>query len=513
MKIQYLLLAWLLLMSFGRAQAQDVFNEQGLPVVTIDLDKGTVSGEFPFDEYVKIQVTSKNNKLESSVSMFEVVYVRETKVIDNKQLRKRVRRSKRGKDLKPLEFVVNPIDISLKLSQNSSSVYEGIVPPLLPDRSYELIFIKQLSAKESEAFYTALNLISEGESAKAEKVFNTKIKVLDNQSNRQMKLNVMQSFEYLEAVLYPQLDGLLCSDNGSFENSPTTVSNTLIEKYTGLLNAKKISTTEFAEAMYGYTKAGGEDNQEVLLGLRAIGSDTLVKTIEIEKRKKNIKKSFAEIQKLEKHFRTLISHHATDTDLATFHNDVILTLKNSVKKNDSIINSLSKSATKLISTYYSYSAPVTNNTISKQDSDGKLAYLVPDVGFVNAWGKDNVGDIEYIGRPYVGLNWHVTGYNKNKKLSQLAQKRVWSRFSASAGITLGEIDEGGYEDLFSGVSVAAGLNMRVAKNVRIGVGSLLLRYNRNPIVDKEGLAVLPYFSVSFDNKFFGDFAILQRIFN
>ena len=512
-KKYYFTLFFLMFMGSHLIVAQDIFNEQGLPTVKIDLDKGTISGEFPFDEFIKIEVTSKNSKLAEEVSMFEVVYVRETKVIDNKELKKRVRRTKRGKTVKSKEFSITPISIKLKPNKYDKKLYEGVIAPLLPDKSYELIFIKSLNSKETATFYQVINLISEGKTDKASILFEQKIKPLDIQLKRDIKVSVMQSFNFLKDTLFIDLKELLCSDKIPFQSSPAEVLASDIEKYMAMLTAKKIPTSAFAEAMYSYTKSGGEDNNEVLKGLRSLGSDTISKGIEIEKRKKNIKKSYAELQKLEKNFRSLISHHATDEDLAKFYQDVIINYKNSLKTNDSIISSLSKSANKLITKYYSYSALVTNNTISKQDDDGKLAYLVPDVGFINAWGEDGIGDIEYIGRPYLGLNWHLTGYNKNKKLSQLAQKRFWSRFSISAGITLGNIDEGQYEDLFSGLSVSAGLNMRLAKNVRIGVGGLLLRYNRNPIVEKEGVTALPYLSISFDNKFFGDFAIFKQIFN
>jgi len=495
-----------------KISAQNTFNEQGLPIVKIDLDKGTISREFPFDEYIKIQVTSKENKLLEEVPIFEVVYVRKTKVVNNKQLKQFIRKAERGKKVEPEEFSVSPITINIKADERDS-LYEGIISPLLPDKSYNLIFSKRLSYKQLNVFYKVLNLIAKGKIEDASKLFEEKIKPLDIQSKPQMSVSTMSTFDYLKDSLAQQLIPMINAGTKNFKNSPSKVSKTDIEKYTGMLTAKKISSSEFSQTMFGYTEIGGIDNHEVLYGLRRIGSDSLVDILEIEKRKRNITKSYNLIQKLDKNFVDLISHHATDEELSEFYTKVILELKTSIKNNDSVLSALSKKVTKLVNQYYSYSAPLTNNTVSKQESNGDLAYLVPDVGFINAWGKDKIGDIEYIGRPYLGLNWHVTGYNKNKKLNQLPQKRFWSRFSMSVGITLGNIDEGGYEDLFNSLSVSTGLNIRAAKNVRLGIGSLLLRYNRNPIVDKEGLAFLPYISISFDNKFFGDFAIFNKIFN
>ncbi|WP_164029877.1 hypothetical protein [Spongiivirga citrea] len=501
--------------------AQKGFNEEGLPTVKIDLDKGTVSGEFPFDEYIKIQVTSKENKLLEDLSIFKVVYVRKTKVVDVKELkrwiRKKERKKKRDKaqESKPVVFSkkVEPITINIKSKEKSPNLYEGIIQPLLPDRSYNLIFTKKLNSRQINVFYEVLNLIANGKKNEASILFNKKIKSLDVQSEPQMPVSVMSSFEYLRDTLSHQLQGILSLHSKALKDSPSEVSAPDIEKYIGMLTTKKIPSSDFSQTMFGYTKSGGKSNYQVLHGLKAIGSDTIVNVLEIQKRRKNLKMSYGIVKKLDKNFIDLISHYAANEELGGFYREVILNLKNSLRHNDSIMNILSKKSEKLVSQYYSYSTTVTNNSISKQDDDGGLAYLVPDIGFVNAWGKDQVGEIEYVGRPYLGLNWHVNGYNKNKKLSQLAKKRFWSRFSVSAGITLGSIDEGGYKDLFNGLSVSTGINIRAAKNVRLGIGSLILRYDRNPILVREGMAFLPYFSISFDNKFFGDFAIFNKIFN
>ncbi|MGJ8665169.1 MAG: hypothetical protein ACSHW7_02285 [Patiriisocius sp.] len=508
-----------IVIAVSTSYSQDKIIDQGLKTIKIDLDSGTVIDEFPFDENINLEITSKKNKLIDSVAYFEVVYVEGKTILDNSRLRRYARKISKTRDstISNAKFIPIPLEdgdikyLKVKTSGLSPYTYRGLLKPLNPDKIYQFLLTKRLNKKQLDTVYKILRLVKNDSASVAEKLFLKELKSLDDNSFYLLTPETMSSFEFLEDSLLPKIKKIY-SEFSSLKKQPQEVSPNDIESYMTMLGSKKISDIEFSETMFGFTSIGGENNLNVYLGLRAIGSDTIANLEDYGLRAENIKASNKKLKKLDKQFRKLITHKATDINLAKFYEENILEMKHSLQYNDSLVSAITKKANDTINTYYSFSDVVTNSTIGKQDKKTGLAYLVADIGFVSALGKDQANETEYIGRPYLGLNWHISGYNKDKKVSQLAQKRFWARFSLSFGVTIGKIDEGGYEDLFESVSPTLGLNTRLAKNVRVGTGVLLLRYNRNPIVSKESLAPLPYLSISFDSNFFKEFALFNTIF-
>lgn len=497
---------------------QDKIIDQGLKTIKIDLDSPKDLKKFPFDENFLIEMVSENNKLIDSVAYYEAVYINGKTILNNKRLRRYARKLPYSKNLDSSNYMPLPLQkgdfkyFKINSSASSPQIYRGLLEPLDPDKIYEFLITKKLNEKQVNLIYEILKLVENDSVDFAERLFNEKLKPLDDNSDYYILApESMGSFEFLRDSLSIEINRLY-SELSNFETEPQSIDNEDIEKYMLMLGSQKISSKEFSETMFGFTNIGGEDNMQVFQGLRAIGSDSLADVKDYGLRKENIKKSIKKLRDVDNQFKKLITHKATDTILPAFYSDNIVKMRTSLVHNDSLISVVAKKANNIISKYYSFTDVVTNSTISKQSKETGLAYLVADIGFVNAFGKDQANQLEYIGRPYIGLNWHITGYNKEKKISQLAQKRFWTRFSLSFGITVGDIDEGGYEDLFGAVSPSVGLNMRLAKNVRLGTGILLFRYNRNPIVSKEGLAPLPYLSLSFDSNFFKEFAIFNTIF-
>lgn len=118
------------------------------------------------------------------------------------------------------------------------------------------------------------------------------------------------------------------------------------------------------------------------------------------------------------------------------------------------------------------------------------------------------------GVAYLGVNFYRVAINRDVSLTQL------SSFSRKTSLTLGLTaqsiaDSGSVKrsDLFASQSLVVGIGYRLTDVFRLAAGGLVFnRKDPNPLVNRERLAVTPYFSISFDFNLAKSFNGIGKLF-
>ncbi|WJJ96350.1 hypothetical protein [Algibacter luteus] len=270
-----------------------------------------------------------------------------------------------------------------------------------------------------------------------------------------------------------------------------------IRKLLKLFKDKEVSHKYFLKISDIFLKNENEKRKDFFYG-------TLSKdNFNYHKRLKKLKENLAIIDSLKIEAKEL--YLTVDDLIATSFYEVINdTYIKKLKKNKDVLEKKNK----LIIGYLEHRHPI-SVLIAAKSGSGSLKTensksLITDFGFVNAFAHNYEGDIKYIARPYFGLNWHFGGINKEQKFKDIKDKDFRHRWSLNVGVTVGKINEVGYRDFYNGVSPMLGINYRIDRQVRFGLGTLFVRENDpNPIVENSTVQFAPYASISFDFDLFG----------
>lgn len=490
--------------------AQDNPSSNQTKTLSIDLDKKTISGPLPYDEFVRLLITSKKNPVvvKDSSDLLRNAYV------NNKRVPHQSRAKFRKASAKYLRFYESLETVKFDVKKINDSTYQATVPPqILPNALYELIFRKNLNLSQKNTIYEIAYLIKSGhiDSLKKAKTLYSK------------KILSLEAIDYrlIPYQILPEEEQMICNAQSiaNFIDQYTEITPRmpeLSEEEIRLIVSKfkeaKINPKNFVDFAFEHHNPIGNGISDVELGYRCFTKKSITPSFQYLKRLKNLKKSLMLIDSLESELRTLSILFADNEDIKNYYNNKFLKTKQVLGENKNTLQKLTKHINKQIDSLFEFSEIITVNSISTQDKDGGLTYLQSDVGFINTVVPTPQGDREYLGRLYLGLNYHFGGFNKDKKIAQVANKRLAYRMSVALGVTVGEINESGYTDLFNNISPSLGINYRVTNDVRFGLGFLVLRNERNPVIEDESPAIRPYASVSFNLKLLKDLAIFSRIF-
>ncbi len=123
--------------------------------------------------------------------------------------------------------------------------------------------------------------------------------------------------------------------------------------------------------------------------------------------------------------------------------------------------------------------------------------VIPDFGitYIPIFGDS---DRKGFFRTYAGASIYFRPVDKEVPL-QCFDRSFLHRFSLNLGVTLGPINENGYEDLYRGVSLLVGGNYKFQRAFTISTGLAFFKQpSENPVNQKKPLAITPYFGVAVD---------------
>jgi hypothetical protein len=115
---------------------------------------------------------------------------------------------------------------------------------------------------------------------------------------------------------------------------------------------------------------------------------------------------------------------------------------------------------------------------------------------------------------YTGVNLSLTPVNKLGS-SRIFKPLMWikKRTNLLIGITNGMVNEGNYENLFTGGNLIVGGGIRLSYSLKINGGCIVFReIDPNPIVDNTKIRFRPFISISFDSSWESIIGRLHKIF-
>lgn len=511
---------------FFKVRAQDNPSKSQTKIVKLDLDKKTIEGPLPIDEFITLEITSKSNKIYTDGSS-ELIRFRY-----NKEKCKILYDS-----IKFAEAISSPDDKSLrkyaqkfKVEKKTNSTYTGTLQPyILPNSSYELIFRKILNTKQQKKFLKIIHHLAKNKRGEAldlyKKEFIQKEKY-DDEDFRCIPIDNFPPFEFLEQMM-PQIKAKINSIS-ELEESTLKLTDQEIEYLGKKYIELEIEADTLTKVSIEFLNVINSGYSDIFKGLRTFSNDPVADTFDLIQIKENLNTSLKSINTVKKEIRKIIVLNPLDTRLKDIYDNKILKLIEVLKDNHKSIDKRIEDFFSLnlampqsnvndsilfrkLENVFIYGEIITVNSVSSKDKDSGVKSLVADVGIINSLVSDQQGNTRYLGRLYFGLNWHIGGYNQKLRFNQIANKRKSYIRSLSLGVTVGEINEFGYRDLFNKISPALGFNYQVYENIRVGSGVLFLRNDRNPIVDNEPIAVRPYVNISFDLKILKDLAFFTTI--
>ena len=409
-----------------------------------------------------------------------------------------------------------------KLEQSKSGEYYVIVPPLEPNKYYEIILRQNFTDASLDKIYTLYSLVRENKSfEEQEKFYNTHISPLEEEVYRTSTSKFLPKYtkdgyflRHYKTKIAPSLDALDLLQLDSMAPSFNLPQSQVVGE---LLRNEKISLDIYAKVALDWTQNQNGTFKDVLLGNRKIGKSVRANAstkVRPHRIKANLKNTISLLDSLQLQVEPLYIS-TNHTSLEDFYENKLTVLNKQVKENFKEIKTIDSITTKQIQSSFSYAELVSGSTTSVELKTRNAQVLVPDFGFTLGFANNNRGESQRIGRPHLGINYHVKGIDKNLPLSHITNKRIWNRLSIAVGVTIGKIDEGNYTDFFNGITPTAGLNLRLTPQIRIGTGLMIVREkDRNPLLDNEKIQLVPYGSLSFDFILFEQIGKLAgKIFN
>lgn len=500
------------LLCTGFCFGQDVPDRSESKEVIIDLDKRSISEDLPFDRYFDIKLKGNNLRLRPNIHIWRVKYIGDSVRVPlafKKKIKKSLKESNE-KTEKKTEEKTGEEDLSQEISNlkkdaskrnyiskkiNFKTNTINDVPPLLPNNLYEIIFLNYLTDKQLSTLY---KIVEEYDSdiEKALKIYEKEFKSVDEGRRYIVPHQSMPSYS---SIHQKNLKDTI----SKYENVPiisfSPISANVILSSIGSLMANNDLKIDSYSLMTLELMDNESNLDELILGLRKIGEKKKAELHQYIERHQILTYNKSFLDSVAVDLKKLIS--IDNTTLAfNFYNSDFKELYKAIDDNLQHIEKLNGAIKKYCESIFNYTIAINTNTFSDKIKERNAQYLVTDFGWLNAFPKNNNGDIKYIGRPYLGVNWHFGGIDKDQDLDKIVNKNFWRHnFSLAIGITIGKIDEGDFEDLFNGLSPSIGCNIRFSKQVRFGFGGLLLRERDvNPILDRKPVEVAPYFNLTVD---------------
>lgn len=402
--------------------------------------------------------------------------------------------------------------LSFQPTLESKTTSTTFVKPLEPEKLYEIALIKNNSMSNILVYHSFLNeyikLIKDGnldkkDSIQLKKLFKSKIIPLkNNTADREIlissisnefkfflnKINNITSF--VQQVEIPKADNIISYNNISKDLSH--IGNVFYQK--------KIDITLFSSTLsvfFNNDSLAIKDFSEGKVKQKVKGFDYETRLTNLKNNSLSLKKIKSDIDKLRISMNDSIINQFYDK----FITKAIKTLESNIKNINIYHSKIKNLINQTLPEILLISGATQSNDLKTANSNA----LIADIGLVNGMAFNSDGETKYLFRPVLGLNWHIRGINKNQPLNQINNRKFRHFCSLYLGLTIGGINTDDYEDLYNSISPILGINCRLTRQIRVGVGSIFLREkNINPILDKNKVVMAPYLSMSFDVGLFGE---------
>lgn len=512
--------------------------QSDITTIKIDLDKKTmVPGTIPFDKPLKLQITSKNNTLGNYVDVLVTTMKKGKPEFVNPKWKKYLKKyyslleaTEKNKSNKIIqeelisikEKTENILDSDLKsrsslgftLKKIDEHIYESIIPALYPNQTYEFLFPKNLSQKELNLFIRiGIMGFEEKDEIIIKEFYETKILGLeDNHIKTGIIKTTWEEFKDKDSNNY--LIDAVKNANKMLVNLKD-VKPLVLKEIQDL--GKLIHQNRMNSLLHSYLLDFTEKEtlNKVLNGTKVLGDNNSLKqkdSINIIKKKVNIDKSIKLLDSQAQQIQQLKS--ISDSEfVSAFLENSFKPIFNRLKSHQEALDSLYKNAFKKLTPDFTFAQLISARTSGTEVKTKNGQQIVPDFGLINIIAFQNDGTTKYIPRPYLGVNFHFGGgIDKSIRLRDVPEatrNRFWLRTSISLGVTIGNINEGGFSDFYNGFSPAVGLNYRISDQIRLGAGLILLREeNRNPLIDKKNIEPATFINLTLD---FGIFSELGKV--
>ncbi|WP_299110459.1 hypothetical protein [uncultured Winogradskyella sp.] len=492
--IKYYLLLAITLLFLNRIYSQDIVKPNQTEEIIYDYSTKKIDGNLPFD--LQLNFIVKNLSVDKIITgqIYEVGYKKGKRFI--KYTIKDTLGAKTAKT-KELSFYPSP---SLKNSSTTA------VNPLGPGRLYEIILFVKNSRENNLVYNEFLNLYSiDSKNKDVLKTFYIN-KILKLRGNVAQRKHEIVSFPSDYSKFLERISNVLgFVDNNSvpkaqiFNRDSTLVTNNIIRNIGNKMIKNKLNFKLYSKVLDKFL-----NNEDDEIAAFSSGKTYDTKAFDYSKQILNIKQSIKDIEDLFNEIAILRTSQ-NHSDLDKFRTHFLMEAKKVLSNNIVALKTYNMNLIKGLNDSLPELVVISAGTEHDNLKTANASSIIIDLGLMNAFANTNEGDIKFIARPYIGLNFHFSGINRKQKLNQIIDKKFRHRFSLALGITVGEIDTDDFEDLYNKISPTLGLNFRVDRQIRLGVGSLFLRKkNPNPILNSTKLTLAPYASISFDLGIFGD---------
>ncbi|WP_299221879.1 hypothetical protein [uncultured Aquimarina sp.] len=533
MKHKYYLIVFLLLTSSYIGFSQDIIRPNQTTEVVFDYKTGKISGVLPFDKQIALIIKNHQENGIHLAQIYEVKYKNKKRQIRYREnikdtisikflseidsiLRYRKTSKKAGlitiksEDSKEkFKLVLEDTAttpkihqvIKFKPYQNSKTASIGYINPLKPERLYEILVVRDNPTKNLSSLFEYFHLLrKKSPDSVLEKFYKHKILTLENEkAKREFEISSFpithkgfkekianEAFNYLTSL--DSIPEMIHSYKGKIPLAKR------IRQVGKLIEAKKLNIGAYTDLMYMFLVKDKVSIDEYIMGQKF--KDT--SKFDILKTKIQLNKNLKILDTIRKDLKTL-RITLSDKDVNNLELKFMNSFYNLVKTNHDSISKYFETSKSIVNNQFPRLDLISAQTQTSDLKTSNSKSLIPDFGIVNAFGHNSDGDIKYIARPYFGLNWHIGGINREQQLNEIINKGFRHQFSISLGVTIGNIDTEDYEDLYNGISPTLGINYRVTRQIRLGIGTLFLREkDPNPVLDSDKIIIAPYASLSFD---------------
>ncbi|MGV6832519.1 MAG: hypothetical protein ACWA5P_13275 [bacterium] len=497
-----IVVVFLLCIVYVQSQSLDPrIDQDQIAEITYDYTKDELTGSMPFDDYFKIIYKGIDPSAIKEVHLFEINY----------------------KDDDPLKFNVKEEDIeprtnlfsvaqryqSLKVTKNKEhkNSSQSIVAPLDPERIYMFVIIK----KNSDSNHLVINKYLDAASESPVEYrfpmqsliiriplqviyfYKDLIPLKDNLEKVDIPVAAfLNDYSAFQAQTKNLNDYYKNTDYKPVLNDINSIATSTILSVSSAFKTHEVKANSFNQIMPMFINSENAKIKALSQGLNQI------KKYDYDGRIKQIKNSIQVLEKLKSETEALqLLQNTTDVNL--FYSNFVI---NAIKTLNENLGKLQR-FNSFLKLYVDRHIPeiifIDAITLGHDLKTSNSSTLVPDVGLVNAVGYTSEGNYRYIGRPYLGINWHFAGINRSQYLREIPNRKFRHRWSLALGITLGKIDTEEFEDFYNSISPTIGMNYRLTRQIRAGAGLLFVRKkNQNPIVNNSKVTTAPYVSVTLD---------------
>ena len=498
----------LCLLCLNALRAQQI-DQNKMSTLTYDYSKDVLSGKIPFDDYFRIVFKGiKANEI-YSVELFEVKYEKNSGSLIVKS---NIKKDDYYPGIALSDVALRYQDLKISKNKENKGSSQSIVAPLDPERSYVMAIHKENSEINHLVFNEFLSLVTKPASVDEQIAFfdNHILSLQDNLDKVKIDFfSFSTEFDGFIKKIDPVLKFYKDSNNHPTINNLSldpAITGTVITTVAQYFKPQDIDNPTFKQVVPMFL-----NSETSKINSFSSGNTSSTQPHDYAKKISNLKANIALLEKLKAEVEAL-QLVQNDTNINDFYSKFILKSLTIMKSNLTSMVKFNTDLKKEINKVVPELILISTTTLGSDIKVSNSQSLIPDVGILNAWGYNSDGRLKYIGRPYLGLNWHFSGINRSQYLREIPNEKFRHRWSLAVGITLGKIDTEDYEDFYNGISPTLGMNYRLTRQIRAGIGTLIVRQKRrNPLNDNSKVELAPYTSISFDLGLFNEASKLTKL--